>query len=89
MTCSRATASSLAQPTSIDGHEYRVVHARRGEVQTQLIVQTTGSDRVPSGWESHPVGLEELALAYLARTRLLGAPSAFNSIDDTGSEVTR
>jgi ABC-2 type transport system ATP-binding protein len=45
--------------------EYRVVHARRGEVQTQLIVQTTAEDRIPSGWESHPVGLEELALAYL------------------------
>lgn len=50
---------------ALTDNEYRVVHARRGEVQTQLIVQTTAEDRIPSGWESHPVGLEELALAYL------------------------
>jgi ABC-2 type transport system ATP-binding protein len=30
------------------------------------LVRTNGStDAVPSGWEEHPVSLEELALAYL------------------------
>jgi len=53
---------------------YRVVHARRGEVQTQLIVQTTDRGRVPSGWESHPIGLEELALAYLREPDFLALP---------------
>jgi ABC-2 type transport system ATP-binding protein len=53
---------------------YRVVHSRRGEVQTQLIVQTTDRGRVPSGWESHPIGLEELALAYLREPDFLALP---------------
>jgi ABC-2 type transport system ATP-binding protein len=53
---------------------YRVVHARRGEVQTQLIVQTSDRGRVPSGWESHPIGLEELALAYLREPDFLALP---------------
>jgi ABC-2 type transport system ATP-binding protein len=53
---------------------YRVVHARRGEVQTQLIVQTTDRGCVPSGWESHPIGLEELALAYLREPDFLALP---------------
>ncbi len=42
-----------------------VVHIRRGGVQAHLLVRATADDRVPRGWESHPVGLEELALAYL------------------------
>jgi ABC-2 type transport system ATP-binding protein len=42
-----------------------VVHARRGEAQAHLLVRATADDPVPLGWEAHPVGLEELALAYL------------------------
>jgi ABC-2 type transport system ATP-binding protein len=43
-----------------------VVHAWRGEAQAHLLVRTNGStDAVPSGWEEHPVSLEELTLAYL------------------------
>lgn len=42
-----------------------VVHARRAAAQAHLLVRATADDPVPSGWESHPVGLEELALAYL------------------------
>jgi ABC-2 type transport system ATP-binding protein len=43
-----------------------VVHARRGEALAYLLVRTNGStDPVPPGWESHPVSLEELTLAYL------------------------
>jgi ABC-2 type transport system ATP-binding protein len=42
-----------------------VVHVRRGEAQTHLLVRTTIDDPVPPGWETHPVGLEDLALAYL------------------------
>ena len=42
-----------------------VVHARRGEAQAHLLVRNTAADPVPPGWEAHPVGLEELALAYL------------------------
>jgi len=42
-----------------------VVHARRGEAQAHLLVRSTADDPVAPGWEAHPVGLEELALAYL------------------------
>jgi ABC-2 type transport system ATP-binding protein len=44
-----------------------VVHARRAAAQAHLLVRASGrtSDPVPPGWEAHPVGLEELALAYL------------------------
>jgi len=60
---------------AVTGDDYRVVHARQGEVQTQLIVQTTVQDRAPSGWESHPVGLEELALAYLREPDFSALPN--------------
>jgi ABC-2 type transport system ATP-binding protein len=42
-----------------------VVHARRGGAQAHLLVRASAEDPVPPGWEAHPVGLEELALAYL------------------------
>jgi ABC-2 type transport system ATP-binding protein len=52
-----------------------VVHARRGEAQTHLLVRTNGSaDPVPQGWEAHPVGLEELALAYLREPSAAALP---------------
>jgi ABC-2 type transport system ATP-binding protein len=42
-----------------------VVHVRCAEAQAHLLVRATAADPVPPGWEPHPVGLEELALAYL------------------------
>src|SRR6266702_3142841 len=42
-----------------------VVHARRAGDRAHLLVRATAGDPVPPGWEAHPVGLEELALAYL------------------------
>jgi ABC-2 type transport system ATP-binding protein len=43
-----------------------VVHARRGGAQAHLLVRRDGhAVSAPPGWEAHPVGLEELALAYL------------------------
>ena len=45
--------------------ERPVVHVRRGGAQAHLLVRSTAHDPVPPGWDAHPVGLEELALAYL------------------------
>jgi len=45
--------------------EWPVVHVRRGGTQAHLLVRASPTDPVPAGWETHPVGLEELALAYL------------------------
>jgi ABC-2 type transport system ATP-binding protein len=43
-----------------------VVHVRRGEAQAHLLVRTNRTtEPVPSGWEAHPVSLEELTLAYM------------------------
>jgi ABC-2 type transport system ATP-binding protein len=43
-----------------------VVHASHAHAQARLLVRASGaSDLVPPGWEAHPVGLEELAMAYL------------------------
>jgi len=45
--------------------ERPVVHVRRTETRALLLVRSGGDDPVPPGFQSHPVGLEELALAYL------------------------
>jgi len=43
-----------------------VVYARRAGTVAHLLVRTGGAaEPAPSGWEAHPVGLEELVLAYL------------------------
>src|SRR5215469_10531836 len=42
-----------------------VVYARRAGTVAQLLVRNNGAEPAPSGWEAHPVGLEELVLAYL------------------------
>jgi ABC-2 type transport system ATP-binding protein len=48
---------------------FRVIQARRAAAQAHLLVSTSGTDPdsglVPSGWETHPVSLEELVMAYL------------------------
>lgn len=43
-----------------------VVRDRRAEAQAHLLVRTSGRRaEVPTGWEAHQVGLEEMVLAYL------------------------
>jgi ABC-2 type transport system ATP-binding protein len=45
--------------------ERPVVHARRAGAQAHLLVRSTADDPVSPRWEAHPVGLEELVMAYL------------------------
>jgi ABC-2 type transport system ATP-binding protein len=67
-----------------------VVHARRGEAQTHLLVRTNGSaDPVPRGWEAHPVGLEELALAYLREPSAAALPGPARSRNVEPSALAR
>jgi ABC-2 type transport system ATP-binding protein len=71
-----------------------VVHARRGAAQAHLLVRGTADDPVPPGWEAHPVGLEELALAYLREPGAAALPGPARSRElplETGrpSEVTK
>jgi ABC-2 type transport system ATP-binding protein len=61
------------------------IQVRRGEAQAHLLVRTGGpanDNPVPPGWESHPVGLEELVLAYLRPTR-----AGSSSAPGTGSQT--
>jgi len=66
----------------------RVVHVRRGEAQAHLLVRATADDPVPQGWEAHPVGLEELALAYLREpgAAALPGPAHARTLQPAGSE---
>ena len=69
----------------------RVVHARRAQAQAHLLVRTGGADpsadQVPPGWEAHPVGLEELVLAYLRAPGAAALPGPVRVRDAEG--VTR
>jgi ABC-2 type transport system ATP-binding protein len=65
-----------------------VVHARRGGAQAHLLVRTNGdAPRLPLGWEAHPVGLEELALAYLREPAAAALPGPTR--DATPAAVAR
>src|SRR5271154_4402383 len=74
--------------------ERPVVHVRRAEAQAHLLVRAAADDPVPPGWESHPVGLEELALAYLREPGAAALPGPTLTGPARGrhaesSEVTR
>jgi len=72
-----------------DAARLRVVHARRGEAQAHLLVRATADDPLPPGWEGHPVGLEELALAYLREPSAAALPGPAHARHAQRSEVTR
>ncbi|HEY7265887.1 MAG TPA: ABC transporter ATP-binding protein [Trebonia sp.] len=66
-----------------------VVHTSRGAAQAHLLVRATAGDPVPPGWEAHPVGLEELALAYLREPCAAALPGPARSRQAEPSEVIR
>jgi ABC-2 type transport system ATP-binding protein len=65
--------------------ERPVVHVRRAEAQAHLLVRAGAGDPVPPGWQAYPVGLEELALAYLREP----AAAALPGPDAESSEVAK
>jgi ABC-2 type transport system ATP-binding protein len=64
-----------------------VVHARRGEAQAHLLVRSSADDPVPSGWQAHPVGLEELALAYMRESGNAELSSSGSARENGPTEV--
>jgi ABC-2 type transport system ATP-binding protein len=64
--------------------ERSVVHAVRDGDLARLLVRAAADDPVPPGWQAHPIGLEELALAYL---REPGAAARPGTRDAETSEV--
>jgi ABC-2 type transport system ATP-binding protein len=65
-----------------------VVQAKRAGAQAHLLVEDSEPGRpVPPGWEPHPVGLEELVLAYLrpagggtSSAAVYGAPTELSEV---------
>jgi ABC-2 type transport system ATP-binding protein len=91
-----ASHRMLTGPTAeADNYAERpVVHARRAGAQAHLLVRASADDPVPPGWEAHPVGLEELAMAYLREPGAAALPGPARGWAlplETGepSEVTR
>ncbi len=66
-----------------------VVHLRRAEAQAHLLVRAGADAPGPPGWEAHPVGLEELALAYLREPGAAALPGPARGRDAEPSEVTK
>jgi ABC-2 type transport system ATP-binding protein len=64
-----------------------VVQAKRAGAQAHLLVRDGGPDdrSVPPGWESHPVSLEELVLAYL---RPAGGGTSSAALSGAPTELT-
>ncbi|GIH18991.1 ABC transporter ATP-binding protein [Rugosimonospora africana] len=77
----------LTGPTGEAGRysERPVVHVHRAEAQAHLLVRAGADDPVPPGWQAQPVGLEELALAYLREP----AAAALPGLDAESSEVAK
>jgi ABC-2 type transport system ATP-binding protein len=67
-----------------------VVHTRRAQAQAHLLVRTsTPAGAAPPGWEPHPVGLEELVLAYLREPDAAALPGPARTAAPEPSEVSR
>ena len=67
-----------------------VVHASRGEVLAHMLVRTNGStEPAPPGWETHPVSLEELTMAYLREPGVASLPGPSRGRGAEPSEVTK
>jgi ABC-2 type transport system ATP-binding protein len=86
-----ATHRMLTGPAAEAGKyaERPVVHVQRGEAQAHLLVRATADDPVPPGWEAHPVGLEELALAYLREPGVAALPGPVRGRDAQPTKATR
>jgi ABC-2 type transport system ATP-binding protein len=69
--------------------ERPVVHVRRAEAQAHLLVRATAADPVPPGFQAHPVGLEELALAYLREPGAAALPGPARGRHAEPSEVAK
>jgi ABC-2 type transport system ATP-binding protein len=69
--------------------EWPVVHLRRVEAEPHLLVRDKADGPVPPCWETHPVGLEELALAHLRELCTAALLDPARGRDAESSEVTR
>jgi len=67
-----------------------VVQVSRAAAQAHVLVRTSGpAEPVPPGWEAHPVGLEELILAYLRAPGGAAQPGVAAALRPEPTEVAR
>jgi ABC-2 type transport system ATP-binding protein len=66
-----------------------VVHVRRAAAQAHMLVRATADDPLPPSWEAHPVGMEELALAYLREPGAAALPGPARSRDAEPEGLTK
>jgi ABC-2 type transport system ATP-binding protein len=76
-----------AAETDLVAQGHAVVHTRRAGAQAHLLVRTSGP--VPPGWEAHPVGVEELVLAYLREPGAAALPGPARARKPEPTEVSR
>ncbi|MGO8886595.1 MAG: ABC transporter ATP-binding protein [Streptosporangiaceae bacterium] len=89
LACHRVLTGPAAHADRYAG-QLSVVHARHGAAQAHLLVRTSGAtDLVPPGWEAYPVGLEELALAYLREPGAAALPGPARARNARPTEVTK
>jgi len=69
--------------------ERPVVHVRRAQAQAHMLVRAGAGDPVPPGFQAHPVGLEELAIAYLRAPGAAALPGPTRNRDATMTEVSK
>jgi ABC-2 type transport system ATP-binding protein len=84
-----AEHSTLTGPSSAAddvAERLAVVYARRAGTVAHLLVRNNGAaEPAPSGWEAHPVGLEELVLAYLREPGAAALPGpSHRATQDSG-----
>jgi ABC-2 type transport system ATP-binding protein len=85
-----ASHRMLTGPAEVSNYAGRpVVHARSAGDRAHLLVRAKAGDPVPPGWEARPVGLEELALAYLREPGAVALPGPARGREAESSEVTR
>ncbi|WP_109510236.1 ABC transporter ATP-binding protein [Nocardioides speluncae] len=65
-------------------HGDSTIHATRGDRQVHVVVRNGGTQVMP-GWESHPIGLEELVLAYLSRSKVGDEPVRRPEVEEVRS----
>ena len=69
--------------------ERLVLNSRQDGAQARLLVRAVADDPVPPGWQAHPVGLEELALAYLREPGAAALAAAPRTSDAETTEATK
>jgi len=83
-----ATHRLLIGPAARAYPGWPVVHASRDGHRARLLIRAAAADPVPPDWQAYPVGLEELALAYLREPGAAALPATSGTRGTQASEVT-